>query len=74
MLTNCTCGRSRDAVLGKLEHRRLGTGIYYPVPIYRQPPYRRLARGRTPERGETMFSIPFYAALAALEREHVAEE
>ncbi len=55
----------RDAVRAKLEHRGVGTGVHYPLPIHLQKPYQSLGyrQGDFPhtERAcERVISMPLY--------------
>lgn len=66
---------SRDAIRLRLERDGIGTGIYYPVPVHRQPPYLYLENPPCPEAeraADDMFSVPVYPALSDEDRERVA--
>jgi len=67
---------SRDAVREKLERAGIGTGVYYPVPVHKQPPYQRFENPPCPnaERAAAdMFSIPVHPALSENDRASVAQ-
>jgi dTDP-4-amino-4,6-dideoxygalactose transaminase len=67
---------SRDGVREKLERAGIGTGVYYPVPVHKQPPYQRFQNPPCPnaERAAAdMFSIPVYPALSQDDRARVAQ-
>lgn len=67
----------RHALIAHLKSRKIGTAIQYPVPIHRQPAYRRLAApGSLPvaERlAETILSLPMYPELGEAEVRRVAD-
>lgn len=69
--------RARDAVRLVLERRGVGTGVYYPVPVHRQPAYQKF-NGTNCAKAERasadMFSIPVHHSLADAEIEYVAEQ
>jgi dTDP-4-amino-4,6-dideoxygalactose transaminase len=65
----------RDDVRWNLETQGVGTGVYYPVPVHKQPPYRRFQNQPCPvaERAAAdMFSIPVHPALSDEDRARVA--
>jgi dTDP-4-amino-4,6-dideoxygalactose transaminase len=67
---------SRDEVRERLRSDGVATGVYYPVPVHRQPAYRDFAGVQCPEAeraASDMFSIPVHPALADAERERVIE-
>jgi dTDP-4-amino-4,6-dideoxygalactose transaminase len=66
---------SRDAVRRRLKREGIGTGVYYPLPVHRQPPYLHLENPPCPEAeraADDMFSVPVYPALSDDDRERVA--
>jgi perosamine synthetase len=68
---------ARDAVRKALERGGVGTGVYYPVPVHRQPAYQALSGTSCPnaERASAdMFSIPVHPSLADAEVEYVADQ
>ena len=67
---------SRDEVRERLRSAGVATGVYYPVPVHRQPAYREFAQVQCPvaERAASdMFSIPVHPGLTDAERERVIE-
>jgi dTDP-4-amino-4,6-dideoxygalactose transaminase len=67
---------SRDALREKLENAGVATGVYYPVPVHKQPPYQRSDTPPCPEAERAaadMFSIPVYPGLSVVDRARVAE-
>ena len=65
----------RDRIRASLAQAGVGTGVYYPVPVHRQPAYERYATSRCPnaERAsDDMFSIPVHHTLSDAEVETVA--
>jgi len=71
------CARQeRDRLRASLAEAGVATGVYYPVPVHRQPAYERYAASSCPraERAsEDMFSIPVHHALSDAEVETVAQ-
>lgn len=68
-------GLSRDEIRRRLERDGIGTGVYYPVPVHRQPPYLHLENPPCPEAeraADDMFSVPVHPALSEDDRERVA--
>jgi perosamine synthetase len=68
-------GRERDHLRDALARAGVATGVYYPVPVHRQPAYRRWAGAHCPnaERAAAdMLSIPVHHALSDAEVETVA--
>ena len=68
---------ARNAVRQALERGGVGTGVYYPVPVHRQPAYQALRGTSCPnaERASAdMFSIPVHSSLADAEVEYVADQ
>jgi dTDP-4-amino-4,6-dideoxygalactose transaminase len=68
-------GISRDEARAKLEEAGVATGVYYPVPVHRQPAYQRHENPACP-RAEAasadMISIPVHPGVSDDEREAVA--
>lgn len=72
---NGEAARERDRVREVLAGAGVGTGVYYPVPVHRQPAYAHHAATPCPnaERaGDDMLSIPVHHALTDAEVETVA--
>lgn len=66
---------SRDAMRQKLEAQGIGTGVYYPVPVHRQPAYGDTGQWHCPQAeqaSEEMFSIPVHPGVLAADRERIA--
>ena len=69
---------SRDEVRAELERNGIGTGVYYPLPIHHQPPYREADGAVSCPEAERaaldMFSIPVHPAVGDGDRAAVAEQ
>ena len=68
---------TRDEVRAELERRGVATGVYYPLPLHLQPPYRKLANPpcRAAEQAVAdMFSIPVHPAVSETDRGLIAAE
>ena len=69
---------SRDEVRAELERNGIGTGVYYPLPIHLQPPYREEDGAVSCPEAERaaldMFSIPVHPAVGDGDRAAVAEQ
>jgi dTDP-4-amino-4,6-dideoxygalactose transaminase len=58
-----------------LERTGIATGVYYPVPVHQQPPYRHYGNAACPEaeRAATeIFSIPVHPGVSDADREEIA--
>jgi perosamine synthetase len=68
----------RDAVASRLRGRGIGVGIYYPIPIHRQPSYRDLASGVScpvsEAAAECVLSIPVHPGLTPEDVAYIARE
>jgi dTDP-4-amino-4,6-dideoxygalactose transaminase len=68
----------RDPVASRLRQRGIGVGIYYPLPIHRQPSYRDLASGVScpvsEAASESVLSIPVHPGLTQEDVAYVASE
>jgi perosamine synthetase len=67
---------SRDEVRSRLLEMGVATGVYYPVPVHRQPAYREHGNISFPQAERAaadMLSIPVYPSLTDGERDRVAE-
>jgi dTDP-4-amino-4,6-dideoxygalactose transaminase len=67
-------GVDRDSVRRQLEDAGIATGVYYPVPLHRQPPYECEAVENYPEAERAaadMISIPVHPALTDADLEQV---
>ncbi len=66
----------RDRLRRRLASAGVGTGVYYPVPVHRQPAYeawqREVRRPRAERAADDMVSIPVYHGLSDAEVELVA--
>ncbi len=66
---------SRDSVRASLTKAGIGSGVYYPLPVHRQPAYQSYA-GAPCEKAEQaasdMFSIPVHPLLSDQDRERIA--
>ncbi len=68
--------RARDRLRELLAEAGVGSGVYYPVPVHRQPAYAEYAKVRCPEAeraADDMLSIPVHHALTDDEVETVAQ-
>jgi dTDP-4-amino-4,6-dideoxygalactose transaminase len=59
----------RDAVLARLQDRGIGAGVHYPVPVHRQPAYRKLGYDHlslpvTEKAADEILSLPMYPELS----------
>jgi perosamine synthetase len=67
----------RDAVQHGLAERGIGTGVHYPVPIHRQPLYRRLGyQDRLPvaeAASSEVLSLPVHPALSDGDLDYIAQ-
>jgi dTDP-4-amino-4,6-dideoxygalactose transaminase len=71
------CSRDRDGLQKHLKAHGVGTAVYYPVPLHRQPCYAELdyAEGAFPvseELAHTTLALPIYPELTPAQVEHVA--
>ncbi len=71
-------GRSRDEAVQQLNAAGIGTGIYYPVPLHKQP-YIEYMVGNvslpvTEQMAEEVFSIPVHSQLTLPEMEQIVHE
>jgi dTDP-4-amino-4,6-dideoxygalactose transaminase len=65
----------RDSVRESLAEVGIGTGVYYPVPVHRQPAYRAYSDVSCPiaeQAARDMFSIPVHPGVSDSDRERVA--
>ena len=66
---------TRDQVRNQLMERGIATGVYYPVPIHRQPAYRDYNDVNCPQAelaAADMLSIPVHSSLTDEERDRIA--
>jgi len=73
---NGGAGPARDRVRERLAESGVATGVYYPVPVHRQPAYQERAAAHCPnaERAcDDMYSIPIHHSMSDGEVEAVAE-
>jgi perosamine synthetase len=70
-------GAGRDALAAALAERGIGTGIYYPVPIHRQPLYRDLGYAvslpETERAAREVLSLPVHPGLSRDDLDHIIE-
>lgn len=72
---NGAARQERDRIRASLAESGVATGVYYPVPVHRQPAYERYAASSCPQSeraSDDMFSIPVHHALSDAEVETVA--
>lgn len=65
----------RDEVRARLEHAGIGTGVYYPVPVHKQPAYQRHENPPCPRAelaAAEIFSIPVHPAVSDGDRAVIA--
>ncbi|TFH46959.1 MAG: DegT/DnrJ/EryC1/StrS family aminotransferase [ANME-2 cluster archaeon] len=62
------CPIDRDSLIKKLEDHNIGTGIYYPIPIHKQPYYKELGYNDVLEQTEIaakqVISLPVHPGLS----------
>jgi len=67
----------RDQIVEQLRERGVGTGIYYPLPVHKQPVYQELGyTGRLPvaeEMSREVLSLPVHPALSQADLERIVE-
>ena len=64
----------RDELQAYLKRAGIGTGVHYPVPLHRQPPYKRFAEGsywNAEESAKKILSLPFYPNMTVEQVEYV---
>jgi len=71
--------RDRDGVATALNAAGVGTGIFYPVPVHHQPPYRALGYGDqsfpvAELLSREVLSLPVHPALSAMDLETIVRE
>jgi perosamine synthetase len=70
-------GMQRDEVARKLNEAGIGTGIYYPLPVYMQPFYRRLGyNGSCPiteQISREVLSLPVHPSVGREDIGHIAD-
>jgi dTDP-4-amino-4,6-dideoxygalactose transaminase len=67
---------SRDALLERLQEAGVATGVYYPVPVHKQPPYQRSDAPpchQAEMAAAEIFSIPVHPGLSGADRARVVE-
>ena len=65
---------TRDATRRRLDEAAIATGVYYPVPVHRQPPYQHLSAEPCPAAEAAtrdMFSIPVHPLVSDQDRERI---
>jgi len=70
--------KERERFISLLKERGIGYGIHYPLPVYRQPLYRKLGYEDislpvSEELSESVVSLPVYPALSKEELETIVE-
>ena len=66
---------SGGAIVSRLRGAGVGSGVYYPVPVHRQPAYRAHSAASCPDAeraADDMLSIPVHHSLSDAEVEAVA--
>jgi perosamine synthetase len=66
----------RDEIRVKLEQAGVGTGVYYPVPVHKQPAYQSQANPPCPRAeaaADEIFSIPVHPAVSDDDRAVIAQ-
>ena len=68
----------RDILVARLRTRGVGVGVYYPIPVHRQPAYRNIGgRDHHPiaeAAAERVLSIPVHPGVRAVDRAYVAAQ
>jgi dTDP-4-amino-4,6-dideoxygalactose transaminase len=70
----CADEATRDATRQRLDRSGIATGIYYPVPVHRQPPYLYLQSTPCPnaeKAASDMFSIPVHPLVSDGDRDRI---
>lgn len=66
----------RNSLIANLDRAGIGYGIYYPVPIHQQKPFRQYAKERYPESekaSKEVVSIPVHPGLSKAELDRIVE-
>jgi len=70
-------GISRDQLKEKLEEKGIATGIYYPLPIHKQPLYQKLGYNNhlpnSERAAKEVLSLPVHPALTKENLEYIVE-
>jgi dTDP-4-amino-4,6-dideoxygalactose transaminase len=69
-------GRGRDALRAFLTSRKIGTDVYYPIPLHQQQCFASLPHGKLPETeraANEVLALPIYAELRGDQIERVVE-
>lgn len=69
-------GVDRDGLIEKLDKAGIGYGIYYPVPVHKQKPFRRYSKESYPEAekaSEKVISLPIHPGLSKAELDTIVE-
>lgn len=69
----------RDALAAHLRHHEIGTAIYYPLPLHRQPCFARLGYDEgslphTEQAAKEVLSLPIYPGLTSLQQRTVVDQ
>lgn len=65
---------SRDDLKNKLQEKRIGTGVYYPIPIHRQPQFLEMGYNHLPlseKASAEVLSLPVHAGMTLSDLEFV---
>jgi dTDP-4-amino-4,6-dideoxygalactose transaminase len=69
--------RNRDGLAAHLAEAGIATGVHYPVPVHRQPPYAAYSREALPvtdAAAAEVLSLPLHAQLRPDEAKYVSEQ
>lgn len=69
------CRYDRDTLVGLLNEKGIGTGIYYPIPIHKQPLYKKSGYNGCLDNSETasmqVISLPVHPSVSMEEVDHI---
>ncbi|MDF1557426.1 MAG: DegT/DnrJ/EryC1/StrS family aminotransferase [ANME-2 cluster archaeon] len=69
------CKLTRDELMNILDEKGIGTGIYYPVPIHKQPFYKKLGYNDTlrdtEKASKQVISLPVHPSVSVDELDHI---
>ena len=68
--------KSRDQLQKFLKKKGISTGIHYPIPIHKQPVYKKFNKNKLPiteEIANTTLSIPMFPNLPFIQQKYVID-
>jgi perosamine synthetase len=76
--TLLVASQHRDQLVARLRARGVGVGVYYPIPVHRQPAYRNIGgHAQHPiaeAAAERVLSVPVHPGVRAIDRAYIATE